>query len=112
MLVRTKDGSVRCTLLRLQSDFVTTFLEGPTVALIIERTSAALRADINEALPRNSQLTAAEMRIASAIAGGLSLREAAETNDVSYETARSHLKNIYSKLGVNSQVALLRRLMQ
>lgn len=112
MLVRTKDGSVKCTLLRLQSDFVTTFLEGPTVALIIERTSAALRADINEVLPRNSQLTAAEMRIASAIAGGLSLREAAETNDVSYETARSHLKNIYSKLGVNSQVALLRRLMQ
>lgn len=112
MLVKTKGGGVRCTLVRLQSDFVTTFLEGPTVALIIERASAALRADINEALPRNSQLTAAEMRIASAIAGGLSLREAAETNDVSYETARSHLKNIYSKLGVNSQVALLRRLMQ
>ena len=45
------------------------------------------------------------------IAAGLSLREVARTNDVSYETARSHLKNIYSKLGVNSQVGLVRRLM-
>ncbi|MGZ2482185.1 DNA-binding CsgD family transcriptional regulator [Rhizobium pisi] len=110
-LVKTKDGSVKCTLVRLQSDFITTFLEGPTIALIIERTGAALRADINEALTRDKQLTAAEMRIASAIADGLSLREAATTHDVSYETARSHLKSIYSKLGVNSQVALVRRLM-
>ncbi|EJZ22633.1 helix-turn-helix transcriptional regulator [Rhizobium sp. Pop5] len=111
MLVKTKDGSVKCTVVRLQSDFITAFLEGPTIALIIERTGPALRADINETLARNKQLTAAEMRIASAIADGLSLREAATTHDVSYETARSHLKNIYSKLGVNSQVALVRRLM-
>jgi len=110
-LVKTKAGSLRCTLVRLQSDFITAFLEGPTIALIIERTGMALRSDINEALASGNQLTAAEMRIASAIADGLSLREAATTHDVSYETARSHLKSIYSKLGVNSQVALVRRLM-
>lgn len=108
--VKLKSGNFRCTLIKLQSDFITEFLEGPTVALLIERSSAALKPDINDALPRRSQLTAAEMRVASAIAAGLSLREFARTHDVSYETARSHLKNIYSKLGVNSQVALVRRL--
>jgi hypothetical protein len=69
-LIRMKNISFKCTLVKMQSDFISEFLEGPTVALIIER-----------------------------------------TNDVSYETARSHLKNIYSKLGVNSQVGLVRRLM-
>jgi DNA-binding CsgD family transcriptional regulator len=79
--------------------------------MIIERTSLPLRPDLNDALLRIDQLTAAEMRIAAGITAGLSLREVARTNDVSYETARSHLKNIYSKLGVNSQVGLVRRLM-
>ncbi len=110
-LVRMKTASFKCTLVRMQSDFITDFLDGPTVALIIERASAPLRPDLNDALPRIDQLTAAEMRIAAGIAAGLSLREVARTNDVSYETARSHLKNIYSKLGVNSQVGLVRRLM-
>ncbi|WP_354541062.1 helix-turn-helix transcriptional regulator [Rhizobium sp. OAE497] len=41
---------------------------------------------------------------------GCRLRDTAKLNDISYETARSHLKNIFSKLGVNSQVALVRRL--
>lgn len=110
-LIRMKDTSFKCTLVKMQSDFITEFLEGPTVAMIIERTSLPLRPDLNDALLRIDQLTAAEMRIAAGITAGLSLREVARTNDVSYETARSHLKNIYSKLGVNSQVGLVRRLM-
>ncbi|MBB3389122.1 DNA-binding CsgD family transcriptional regulator [Rhizobium sp. BK275] len=110
-LIRMKNTSFKCTLVKMQSDFITEFLEGPTVAMIIERASLPLRPDLNDALLRIDQLTAAEMRIAAGIAAGLSLREVARTNDVSYETARSHLKNIYSKLGVNSQVGLVRRLM-
>jgi DNA-binding CsgD family transcriptional regulator len=106
-----KNTGFKCTLVKMQSDFITEFLEGPTVAMIIERTSLPLRPDLNDALLRIDQLTAAEMRIAAGITAGLSLREVARTNDVSYETARSHLKNIYSKLGVNSQVGLVRRLM-
>jgi DNA-binding CsgD family transcriptional regulator len=111
MPVKLRSGGFTCTLVKLQSDFITEFLEGPTVALMIERSGVVLKPDINDTLPRRSQLTAAEMRVASAIAAGLSLREAARAHDVSYETARSHLKSIYSKLGVNSQVALVRRLM-
>jgi DNA-binding CsgD family transcriptional regulator len=110
-VIRMKNTSFKCTLVKMQSDFITEFLEGPTAALIIERMNLPLRPDFKDTLPRIDQLTAAEMRIAAGIAAGLSLREVARTNDVSYETARSHLKNIYSKLGVNSQVGLVRWLM-
>lgn len=105
---RTAD--MKYTLVRLESDFMTAFLEEPTAALIIERLPR-IAADFNDTLSTGEHLTAAELRIASAIAGGLSLRETAKLNDISYETARSHLKNVFSKLGVNSQVALVRRLM-
>jgi DNA-binding CsgD family transcriptional regulator len=101
---------MKYTLVRLESDFMTEFLEEPTPALIIERVPK-IAADFNDTLTPGEHLTAAELRIASSIAGGLSLRDTAKLNDISYETARSHLKNVFSKLGVNSQVALVRRLM-
>ncbi|MBB3656298.1 DNA-binding CsgD family transcriptional regulator [Rhizobium sp. BK650] len=109
--IRMKNASFKCTLIKMQSDFITDFLEGPRVAMIIERTRLPMCPDPDDAMPRIDRLTAAEMRVAAGIAAGLSLREVARANDVSYETARSHLKNIYSKLGVNSQVGLVRRLM-
>jgi len=102
-------GNIKYTLVRLQSDFMSEFLQEPTSALIIER-SGGICAHLNDRLSGNEHLTAAELRIASSIASGLSLRDTAKLNDISYETARSHLKNIFSKLGVNSQVALVRRL--
>ncbi|TCU37149.1 helix-turn-helix transcriptional regulator [Rhizobium azibense] len=103
-------ASFKCTLVRLTSDFMTEFLQGPTAAVVIEQVAVA-RPELNDRLPAKLQLTAAELRIASSIAAGLSPRETAKLHSISYETARTHLKNIYSKLGVNSQVALVRRLM-
>ncbi|ANL20707.1 helix-turn-helix domain-containing protein [Rhizobium sp. N113] len=47
-----------------------------------------------------------------AIARGLSLREVAMADDISYETLRTHLRNIYAKLGVNSRVRLVSLLMR
>jgi DNA-binding CsgD family transcriptional regulator len=58
------------------------------------------------------KLTATEIRIASSIASGHSPKEVAIADHISYETVRTHLRNIYSKLGVNSQVGLVALLMR
>lgn len=58
-------------------------------------------------------LTRAEIRLACRLAGGATLASAAEMLDMSYQTARTHLKQIFSKLDVHKQsemVALLRGL--
>lgn len=55
-------------------------------------------------------LTPTERRLAGEIGGGRSVREAATAMGVSYNTARKHMQNIYSKLDVNNRVQLLIRL--
>jgi DNA-binding CsgD family transcriptional regulator len=57
-------------------------------------------------------LTPAEARICMLLSQGVSMPIAAQRQGVSYETARSHLKSIFSKIGVTRQtelVALLHR---
>lgn len=56
-------------------------------------------------------LTPAEMRLASSLAKGLSLKEAAQASGIRFSTARSYLESIFRKTGTNQQgqlVALLR----
>jgi DNA-binding CsgD family transcriptional regulator len=53
-------------------------------------------------------LTAAEARLAHALAEGASLRQAAERLQVSYFTARAHLRSIFAKTGVRRQAELVR----
>ncbi|WP_018387949.1 helix-turn-helix transcriptional regulator [Ancylobacter sp. FA202] len=55
-------------------------------------------------------LTTAEARLASLLGSGRSVREAAETLDISEGTARFVLKRIFSKLGVSRQAELVSRL--
>lgn len=55
-------------------------------------------------------LTDTEARLASAISGGHSLESAAETLNMRTATARTHLKSIFAKLGVNRQQDLVRLL--
>jgi DNA-binding CsgD family transcriptional regulator len=58
-------------------------------------------------------LTAAEARLAATLASGEDLRKAAERLGVTRETARGHLKSIFSKTEVNRQselTALIARL--
>lgn len=60
-------------------------------------------------------LTKSQAMLASMLADGMSLREAAELRSVSYETARSHLRSIFAKTGTGRQselVALIARLRQ
>ena len=111
-VVRAADGaSHRLTLVRLTSDPMTEFLNGPTVAVIIEP-MAGVDEPRSERLQANYRLTPKEARIAAAIASGLSLREIADNDGVSYETVRSHVKNIYGKMEVSSQASLVARLLR
>lgn len=58
-------------------------------------------------------LTKSQAMLASILADGTSLRDAAEQRSVSYETARSHLRSIFAKTGTRRQselVALVARL--
>jgi DNA-binding CsgD family transcriptional regulator/ketosteroid isomerase-like protein len=76
--------------------------------------------DINPTADFNRRLVAAQMvfglspgqmALATRIASGESLTDAAETMRISINTARTHLKRIYDKTGVNSQTALVRLLL-
>ncbi len=102
----------RITLVRLHSDAFTEFLEGPTVAVIVEPIVATPLNERRDLLMQLYKLTATEIRIASSIASGHSPREVAMADDISYETVRTHLRNIYAKLGVNSRVGLVSLLMR
>jgi ATP/maltotriose-dependent transcriptional regulator MalT len=55
-------------------------------------------------------LTAAELRVAELVAGGLSTKEAAAALVVSPKTVEGHLSRIYAKLGVRSRTQLAHRL--
>ncbi len=53
-------------------------------------------------------LTAAETMLAIQLANGLSLEEAAEALNIRRNTARAHLRSIFSKTGVRRQTELVR----
>jgi DNA-binding CsgD family transcriptional regulator len=53
-------------------------------------------------------MTDSELAVARLVADGLTNREVAEHLFVSPHTVNSHLRNIFSKLDVNSRVALSR----
>jgi DNA-binding CsgD family transcriptional regulator/PAS domain-containing protein len=65
------------------------------------------------ALAANYGLTPAETRILECVAGGATVGEAAETLEISANTAKTHLAHIFSKTGVTRQadlIALVNRL--
>ncbi|WP_412066313.1 helix-turn-helix transcriptional regulator [Rhizobium sp. SYY.PMSO] len=57
-------------------------------------------------------LTRTEAAVAERLARGDTLRDLAGTMKISYETARSHLRRIFSKVEVNNQAHLMAVLMQ
>lgn len=52
-------------------------------------------------------LTSAQARVATALYAGNNINEAAEALHISVNTARSHMRNIYAKVGVRTQSELL-----
>lgn len=62
------------------------------------------------ALFKDQGLTARETDVAILLARGLTKRYVAQRLSISEETAKSHIGNIYRKLGVHSQQELIARL--
>ncbi len=85
----------------------------------VRRPAAALLVtdpELEQGLPMEEtrhryRLTAAEARLAHLLARGITLREAADSAGVSYETARSYLKTIFQKTGTTKQSGLVRLLL-
>ncbi|WP_244513119.1 MULTISPECIES: helix-turn-helix transcriptional regulator [unclassified Ensifer] len=82
------------------------------MAVLIEPATSLANGQHFDDLKVSCGLTPAEIRIASGVAAGLTLKEMSQANGVSYETIRTQLKSIYAKTGVNSQAALVKLLMR
>ncbi len=112
-IVRTaENGAFRITLVRRSASIFTELLDGPTVAVLVEPASSLVFDQRLTHLKDSYGLTPAEIRIASGVVAGLTLKEMSHANGVSYETTRTQLKSIYSKTRVNSQAALVKLLMR
>ena len=62
------------------------------------------------ALPACTALSRAESRVAALLASGYRLEQVAEALDITYETVRKHLKQIFGKTGTYRQAELVRML--
>lgn len=90
------------TIVRMQSDTMREFLARPSVAILLKplSTSQTLAA---------YALSAREVEVAKAIIAGKSIQQIAEERGRSRETVRTQLKSVFAKLGVDSQIDLVRR---
>jgi DNA-binding CsgD family transcriptional regulator len=82
------------------------FFAGPCVLLLIE-TAVSGALPTEEFLRNTFALTPSEARFACALAGGASVTDAAAQHGITRETARTHLKRIYGKMGVGRQAELV-----
>ena len=79
----------------------------PTVAIFLRDPEA--NAEVGGDLVRELfDLTPAEAAVARRLAAGLSLEDAASSLDISRNTARAHLRSIFSKSGITRQTELVR----
>jgi DNA-binding CsgD family transcriptional regulator len=79
----------------------------PKLALIIATTYDQRRAVVFDQLRAPFGLTRAEAALATEMLMGRSVRDAAQTLGVSYNTARCHLSRVFEKVGVRRQPELI-----
>lgn len=84
---------------------------GGAVALVFLREIDARSLPTADALRELFNLNPSEARLAHALASGLDIKEAAEAQDVTLSTARTYLKRLFQKTGVNRQAELIRLLL-
>jgi LuxR family maltose regulon positive regulatory protein len=84
--------------------------DNPLVSLAyVEQLLQALNVTPEEELPPKEILTGQETKVLLLIAGGLSNKEIAIRLNITVETVKFHIKNVYRKLGVNNRVQALQR---
>jgi DNA-binding NarL/FixJ family response regulator len=74
----------------------------PMTGSIARRVLELFQKSISPAVSHNYQLTPKEKEILQHLVKGKSFKMIAEAIETSYETVRTHMKNIYAKLHVNS----------
>ena len=77
------------------------------VAILFIRELGAQRSPDPEALGQLYGLTAAEAQLASLLAQGVTLEQAASIRGIGYETARTYLKGLFEKTGCHRQAELV-----
>ena len=82
--------------------------KGQPAAIIYIRDAAGKSMASTAAAKQLFNLTPAETALAMELANGLSLEEAAEALNIRRNTARAHLRSIFSKTGVRRQTELVR----
>jgi DNA-binding CsgD family transcriptional regulator len=82
-------------------------LEPPRVLVLVVDPAADL-ASASALLQSAFGLTIAEARVAGLVGGGLTTPQAASRLGVAPTTVKTHLRHVFDKTGVNSQVALAR----
>ena len=92
---------------RIASDQWTEGKKRPSVAVFLRDTEGRVDPPVRLA-QQLFQLTPAETALAIQLANGLSLEEAAELLNIKRNTARAHLRSIFSKTGVRRQTELVR----
>jgi len=91
----------------ISSDQWTEGKQRPSVAVFVRDTEGKVHPPVRLA-QQLFQLTPAETALAIQLANGLSLEEAAEVLNIRRNTARAHLRSIFSKTGVRRQTELVR----
>jgi DNA-binding CsgD family transcriptional regulator/PAS domain-containing protein len=91
----------------VSSDQWTEGKQRPSVAVFVRDTEGKSQPPVRLA-QQLFQLTPAETSLAIQLANGLSLEEAAEALNIRRNTARAHLRSIFSKTGVRRQTELVR----
>ncbi|MGH8599138.1 MAG: helix-turn-helix transcriptional regulator [Burkholderiales bacterium] len=84
--------------------------ERTTLLTIIDPSVTTTRDDIAGILHERYRFTAAESRLAQTLLDGCSIRQAAERNGITYNTARGYLKILFHKTGTRRQAELVARL--
>lgn len=91
----------------ISSDQWTEGKQRPSVAVFVRDTEGKVDPPVRLA-QQLFHLTPAETALAIQLANGLSLEEAAEVLNIKRNTARAHLRSIFSKTGVRRQTELVR----
>jgi DNA-binding CsgD family transcriptional regulator len=91
----------------MESDQWTEGKHRPSVAVFVRDAEGKAHPPVKLA-QQLFQLTPAETSLAIQLANGLSLEEAAEALNIRRNTARAHLRSIFSKTGVRRQTELVR----
>ena len=106
MLRRRGGGRLLASAIPLPAER-TTLLTGWATRLILLVDPDALPVGALALLQRRFMFTEAETRLAEALLGGNSLRRAADSLGITYETGRWYLKVLFQKTGTGRQAALV-----